>query len=96
MVVRDEGPSSTLFLIARAIGDYAWFGSREAPITDRYTNRQALGRAFAAEFLAPAAGVIQMVEDEERSFGEVAAHYGVHAAVVQHQYDNAREGPQLR
>jgi DNA-binding MarR family transcriptional regulator len=91
ILVRDDGPASNLFLMARGIGDYVWFGSREAPIANLYTNRQALGRAFAAEFLAPAAAVTHMVEEEGRLLDEVARHFGVEIAVVQHQYDNARE-----
>jgi hypothetical protein len=42
--------------MARAIGDYLVFGSREASIVDIYSDRQAVGRAFAAEFMAPAEG----------------------------------------
>jgi hypothetical protein len=95
VVVRDEGALSNLFLIARAIGDYVWFGSREAPVADLYTSRQALGRAFAAEFLAPAAAVMHMVEEEGKQFDEVAAHFGVNIAVAQHQYGNAREDAPL-
>jgi hypothetical protein len=96
IVVRDEGTLSNLFLMARAIGDYVWFGSREAPIADLYTNRQALGRAFAAEFLAPAAAVMYMVEEEGRQFDDVAMHFGVNIAVAQHQYGNARQDAPLR
>jgi DNA-binding MarR family transcriptional regulator len=91
VVVRDEEPQSNLFLIARAIGDYVWFGSREAPIANLYTNRQALGRAFAAELLTPAVAVIKMVEEEGKSFDEVASHFGVTSAVVQLQYGNAQD-----
>jgi Zn-dependent peptidase ImmA (M78 family) len=74
--------------VARAIGDYLVFGSREAPIADLYTDRQAVGRAFAAEFLAPARGVIHMIEDEQQPMVTVADHYGVDLEVVSRQYRN--------
>jgi hypothetical protein len=88
VVVKDEGPKSTSFLVARAIGDYLVFGSREAPIADLYTDRQAVGRAFAAEFLAPARGVIHMIEEEEQPMMAVANHYGVGLNVIDWQYGN--------
>ncbi len=90
VVVRDEGTRSNAFLTARAIGDYVWFGSREAPVANLYTNRQALGRAFAAEFLAPGAAVVHMVEEEEESFDKIADHFGVVTEVIERQYSNAR------
>lgn len=91
VVVKSEGPRSTGFLVARAVGDYLVFGSREAPIADLYTDRQAVGRAFAAEFLAPASGVIHMIEEEQQSKMTVADHYGVHLDVIDWQYRNNAE-----
>jgi len=91
IVVKSEGPKSTGFLVARAVGDYLVFGSREAPIADLYTDRQAVGRAFAAEFLAPASGVIHMIEEEQQSKMTVADHYGVHLDVIDWQYRNNAE-----
>jgi len=88
VVVKGGWPRSTSFLVARAIGDYLVFGSREAPIADLYTDRQAVGRAFAAEFLAPARGVIHMIEEEQLSMVTVADHYGVDMEVVSRQYRN--------
>jgi hypothetical protein len=98
VVIRDEGARSNLFLMARAIGDFVWFGNREAPIADLYTDRQALGRAFAAELLAPRAAVIDMVEAEDKSFGEIADHYGVVLKVIENQYRNSplEEAPVVR
>lgn len=88
IVVKDQGPKSTAFLLSRAIGDYLVFGSPEASIVDIYSDRQAVGRAFAAEFMAPAKGVVRMVEEEGIPLGAVAAHYGVVSEVVRHQYEN--------
>jgi hypothetical protein len=89
VVVKDEGPISTAFLMARAIGDYMVFGSRDAPIANIYSDRQAVGRKFAAEFLAPADGVIHMVEEQDVPMANVAEHYGVALEVVERQYKNS-------
>ncbi|MGO8865391.1 MAG: hypothetical protein ACLQME_02710 [Alphaproteobacteria bacterium] len=88
VVLQDEGQKSTAFVLARAIGDYLEFGSRNAPVADIYTDRQAVGRAFAAELLAPAQGVIHMIEDDNLPMVAVAKHYGVRIEVAQWQYNN--------
>ncbi len=88
VVVRDEGPRNTAFLASRAVGDYLVYGSPEAPVADIYSNRQAVGRAFAAEFMAPARGVIHMIDEEHVSLDSVAEHYGVSRKVVRLQYEN--------
>jgi DNA-binding MarR family transcriptional regulator len=89
IVVKDEGPRSTAFLMSRAVGDYLVYGSHEAPIANIYSDRQAVGRAFAAEFMAPAVGVIHMVDDEQLPVAAVANHYGVERDVIIHQYENS-------
>lgn len=91
--VGDYGPERTAFILARAIGDYLIFRSRAACVASTYTDRQAVGRAFAAEFLAPAEGVIHMLETEKRSVGKVADHYGVVDEVVRRQYENNVSSP---
>jgi len=88
VVIKDEGPKSNAFLMSRAIGDYSIFGSREASIVDIYSDRQAIGRAFAAEFMAPAESVVRMVEEEGLPLDTIADHYGVNRKVVQWQYEN--------
>jgi hypothetical protein len=87
VVVKEEGPKSTTFLLSRAIGDYLVFGNREAPIVDIYSDRQAVGRAFAAEFMAPAEGVVRMIEEGD-TLDTVSERYGVIRSVVRHQYEN--------
>jgi len=84
VILHSEGSRST----ARAAGDYLAFGNREAPIADIYTDRQAVGRAFAAELLAPARGVIRMVDEGGLMTSSVAAHYGVANDVIHWQYNN--------
>ena len=88
IVVEEEGPASTTFTLARAIGDFLAFRNNASCVADLYTDRQAVGRAFAAEFTAPAEGVVKMIEEEDQSFPRVASHYGVPQHVIHHQYDN--------
>ncbi len=88
VVVEDENPASTKFLLARAIGDFVVFRSSASCVANLYTDRQAVGRAFAAEFVAPAEGVVHMIEDDGWSVTRVAAHYGATEDVIKHQYDN--------
>jgi hypothetical protein len=48
-----------------------------------------IGRAFAAELLAPAAGLAAFTDARgESSVVEAAAHYGVNEQLVVHQLDN--------
>ena len=57
VVVKDEGPVAT-HSWHRGRSAISGDGSREAPIADIYSDRQAVGRKFAAEFIAPAEGVV--------------------------------------
>lgn len=88
LVRKEFGPLSSTFSLARAVGDYLVFQSRKSCVSNKYTDRQAVGRAFAAEFMAPAEGVVSMIEEDEQSSTKVAAHYGVSVEVVNHQYQN--------
>lgn len=89
VLVQEEGSArGAAFALARAVGDYLVFQSKKSCVANSYTDRQAVGRAFAAEFMAPASGVISMVDEEERSFAQVAAHYEVPFEVVKRQYHN--------
>ncbi len=89
IIVEDEGPQSSAFILARGIGDFLAFGSRTACVADLYTDRQAVGRAFAAEFMAPIGAVVRMVEEEDQPVTRIAEHFGVMPVVVQHQYENS-------
>ncbi|HEV7369492.1 MAG TPA: hypothetical protein VGO20_10355 [Arenibaculum sp.] len=88
VVARQEDMEATTFIVGRAIGDYLIFGERDAPVADMYTDRQAAGRAFAAEFLAPAEGVLRMINEEDMSMSDVARHYGAKMGVIKKQYYN--------
>jgi DNA-binding transcriptional ArsR family regulator len=88
IVIEHESPANTKFILARAIGDFLVFRSGTSCVANLYTERQAVGRAFAAEFIAPAEGVVRMIEDEDQSVERVADHYGAPEDVIHHQYDN--------
>ena len=81
--------ASELFSLARAIGDAV-----ASPRVDRsvvndlhYAARQATGRAFAAEFLAPIDEVASMQRDG-KDVGVIAEDIGVHKEVVERQWQN--------
>lgn len=93
--LRDHGRQATasathLFVLARSVGDVVVFpGTQAAPINDM-TNayRQAAGRAFAAEFLAPIDEIRSMRADGKDGFS-IAESLHVTPAVVRHQIENA-------
>ena len=81
--------SSELFAFARAIGDaVANPPAERSAVNDLHdAARQATGRAFAAEFLAPVDEVLSMREDgKDRS--EIAERFGVAKGVVERQLQN--------
>jgi hypothetical protein len=84
-----EAKTAHLFAIARAVGDVACFPApHTAPInTLRHAYRQAAGRAFAAEFLAPIDEIDAMLEDK-RDIISIANEFSVSPAVIQHQIEN--------
>lgn len=89
IIVEDEGPQSSAFILARGVGDFLAFGSRTACVADLYTDRQAVGRAFAAEFMAPIGAVVRMVEEDEQPIARIADHFGVMPTVIERQYENS-------
>jgi hypothetical protein len=82
-------PSSYLFNFTRAVGDAACFPDEaRAPINGlQSAYRQAAGRAFAAEFLAPINEIKSMLRDR-RDADSIAAEFGVSTQVIQHQIEN--------
>ena len=89
VLVADLGyPSSSNFATMRAIGDYLVFRSHgRAPINDTHSYRQAVGRAFAVEMLAPAMVITQM-RDEGMGVEEIAAERNVSETAVLHHLAN--------
>ena len=84
-----EAASGHLFAFARAVGDAACFPKHQlAPITElRSAYRQAAGRAFAAEFLAPSDEIEAMREDG-RDIVTIADEFGVAQQVIERQIVN--------
>jgi len=86
--------SSTRFILSRALWHSIWDRSRPLfAVTSAHTSRQRVERAFAAELLAPSAGIAALLDapagaassdDVER----IARHYGVSSMVVDHQIRN--------
>lgn len=77
------------FALARAIGDRVIFTEDAINlITDSESYRQAAGRAFAAEFLAPSEKV-QETHLSGYAKDEIAAEFGVSTEVVHWQLENA-------
>ena len=89
IIVENEGPRSSAFVLARGIGDFVAFGNRASCVADLYTDRQAVGRAFAAEFMAPRDAVVRMIVQEDQPTARIADHFGVSISVVHRQYENS-------
>jgi uncharacterized protein (DUF433 family) len=87
-----NNPATELFATSRTIGDAIHFGNQfRSPVTDQIgTYRQQLGRAFAAEFLAPVQAVLEM-HGEGKEIEEIASHFGVSDMVIHHQIQNQAE-----
>ncbi len=92
--VRNHGESeeanvTNRFALARAIGDAACFPSPSTAPINRLHNayRQAAGRAFAAEFLAPI-DEIRSMRDDERDIYSIASELGVSSMTIEHQIEN--------
>jgi hypothetical protein len=89
IVAGSHNPRTSLFATARTFGDAIHFGtSRRSPVTDQLgTYRQQLGRAFAAEFLAPVKVVMDMYSAGEE-IDDIASNFGVSDWVISHQIEN--------
>lgn len=89
---RDIGywaPQAECFAFARAVGDVVCFGDARCSVVNdlRSAERQAAGRAFAAEFLAPIDGILDMMNggcDDD----EIAGAFHVSPLVVARQLEN--------
>lgn len=78
------------FAFFRGVGDAICYAdSSRSAINDLHrAERQAVGRAFAAEFIAPAEAVLGMWDDG-RDVDEIAGRFGVNPQVIAHGIDNA-------
>lgn len=99
----DAGPSVVLsrhsrdtarrFVLARAMWHIIWGESHDFLVTSAYTEKQKMERAFAAELLAPAAGVAELVggypsAGDLDEIEEAADHFRVSPMIIEHQIRN--------
>ena len=77
------------FAFARAVGDVVCYPEAGRSVVNNLHNaeRQAAGRAFAAEFLAPVEKVLDMMHDG-RDVEEISASFNVTSQVIAHQIEN--------
>ena len=77
------------FAFARAIGDAVCFPDTPRSVVNelRDAERQAAGRAFAAEFLAPIQSVLDMVDSGHDDY-EIASSFMVSPQVVARQIES--------
>ncbi|MDE0423014.1 MAG: hypothetical protein OXK76_19280 [Gammaproteobacteria bacterium] len=88
--LRKHGAGHTeKFAFARALGDVVCFPGTPLSAINNLHNaeRQAVGRAFAAEFLAPVQMVLEMYGDG-LDIDEIARQLDVNPMVVNHQVEN--------
>ena len=88
-------PASLNFSTMRAVGDYIVYGSDgRAPVTDTPSYRQAVGRAFAAEMLAPAE-IITAMKVDGLGIEEIAAERNVSEFLIMRHLENHGMGETL-
>ena len=82
---------SERFNFARAIGDVVCFPQGGSSVVNALhgAERQAMSRAFAAEFLAPVDSVLD-VAHEVHDLDEIAGKFAVSPRVIEHQIQNQR------
>jgi len=89
---RSDSRSATpaaCFAFTRAVGDAICFSETEHAVVNKLKNaeRQAVGRAFAAEFLAPIDEILSMKNDG-RDIDSIAEDLYVDTEVVERQLEN--------
>ena len=90
---RRFGENAKRFHFCRALAEVLVSPGSDMLITRAHTERQQRNRAFAAEFLAPSAGLTRrisrpVVDDED--IDELAVEFGVSSRVIEHQIENHR------
>ena len=83
-------PSSELFVAARSLWSLWFDQSPAAVLTGASSWRQQVSRAFAAELLAPAEGIQQLLDGRPATAWApaIADHFGVSDLVIEHQLEN--------
>ena len=87
--VSAENRKAENFAFGRAIGDAVCFSDTRRSVVNNlgHAERQAVGRAFAAEFLAPVEDVLRMSQDG-LEVDEIADEFDVAPLTIQHQIEN--------
>jgi hypothetical protein len=94
---RRSRPSGERFALARSMWHFIWEDGTYFLVTGAYTDRLKTERAFAAELLAPAAGIAEKLGVDphsatEEDLEDVAQHFGVQPVLVSHQVRNQLMG----
>lgn len=94
LVISQKAPNfARRFTVARALWRQVATNDDLFIITNAYTDKQQIERAFAAELLAPAAGIAHVldVEPGEAEQGDVdalAEYFDVSSILIEHQLEN--------
>jgi hypothetical protein len=93
VIGQNRPAASKRFTLSRALWHYLWDDSPLFMVTAAHTYRQRVERAFAAELLAPAEGISQLLESppeaaSEEELEQIAQRYGVSSMVIEHQLRN--------
>ena len=94
-IIGDAGPAGNRFRLARSAFLHHFTGNgkmRRRLVTEAHTWEQRASRAFAAEFLAPAAGLNKRLGGRASPslIDELADQYGVSSYAIGHQIENRR------
>ena len=93
VIGQDRPATSNRFTLSRALWHRIWDDSPLFVVTTAHTSRQQIERAFAAELLAPAEGIAQLLESppeaaSQEELEQIAQRYGVSSMVIEHQLRN--------
>ncbi len=95
--VRPSRPTGRAFAICRALFEYlTWPTESAAVVVNTHSERQKRNRAFAAEFLAPAEKLREIIGDRavsDEEIQEIADKLDVAPYVVRHQIENHNLAP---
>ena len=94
-IIGDAGPEGNRFRLARTVflRHFTLGGqTHRRLVTGAHTWEQRASRAFAVEFLAPAAGISRNLgrRASPSQIDELAKHYGVSSQAIGHQIENHR------
>ena len=90
---REQHVDSERFTLARALWHILRQPDEQFLITPAVTNRQKTERAFAAELLAPAEGLAELIGQDPDNIGveeleSAERHFHVSSLIIQHQIAN--------